>query len=494
MRDQTFNRSATEASVFLNGLINASRSGDRTGAIEPVAVANIVAAVSDLAFLIDDDGVIVDVSVGENLEHAALKGCVGQRWIDIASVESKPKVDAMLRDAATGKKIRGREINLAISEDFELPAQFSVVQVGPSGWTLALGRDLRPIAKLQQKIIDLQRSAEREYARVRNAESRYRMLFQLSSEPLLVAEASSLKVTEANPAAVSLFGVPNSKVTGADLRDLFSDDSQVALQEIIQLARVAGRSEPTKLVLPESRTELDATASSFRTDQTVHLLIRLASASAPIESSTARLPVIEILRKIPEAFVVIDNDRRILEVNESFLELAELASAEQARGQRLDRWVGRPGVDVDLIVSNLREHGAMRDFATIVRSEQLGHEEVEVTGVSAMHGSSLCYGMVIRVLRQRATLSLPRGSSTFAKSVTNLAELVGRVSLKELVRETTDMVEHMCIEAALELTNDNRASAAQILGLSRQGLYAKLRRYGIGDPIDDDGVDISVPS
>jgi DNA-binding NtrC family response regulator len=39
----------------------------------------------------------------------------------------------------------------------------------------------------------------------------------------------------------------------------------------------------------------------------------------------------------------------------------------------------------------------------------------------------------------------------------------------------------MCIEAALQLTKDNRASAAEILGLSRQGLYIKLRRYGIGD-------------
>jgi len=33
----------------------------------------------------------------------------------------------------------------------------------------------------------------------------------------------------------------------------------------------------------------------------------------------------------------------------------------------------------------------------------------------------------------------------------------------------------------LEITGDNRASAAEILGLSRQGLYAKLRRYGLGE-------------
>ena len=67
------------------------------------------------------------------------------------------------------------------------------------------------------------------------------------------------------------------------------------------------------------------------------------------------------------------------------------------------------------------------------------------------------------------------------KSVEQLTELVGHVSLKDLVRETTDMIERMSIEAALELTGDNRASAAELLGLSRQSLYAKLHRYGLGD-------------
>ena len=55
-------------------------------------------------------------------------------------------------------------------------------------------------------------------------------------------------------------------------------------------------------------------------------------------------------------------------------------------------------------------------------------------------------------------------------------------ALKGLVREATDVIERLCIEAALKLTSDNRASAAEMLGLSRQSLYVKLRRYGLGDP------------
>jgi DNA-binding NtrC family response regulator len=43
----------------------------------------------------------------------------------------------------------------------------------------------------------------------------------------------------------------------------------------------------------------------------------------------------------------------------------------------------------------------------------------------------------------------------------------------------------MCIEAALHLTRDNRAAAAEMLGLSRQSLYVKLRRFGLGEPAAD---------
>ena len=54
------------------------------------------------------------------------------------------------------------------------------------------------------------------------------------------------------------------------------------------------------------------------------------------------------------------------------------------------------------------------------------------------------------------------------------------MSLRDIVGETTDVIERMCIEAALTLTSNNRASAAEILGLSRQSLYSKLNRYGLG--------------
>jgi DNA-binding NtrC family response regulator len=82
-------------------------------------------------------------------------------------------------------------------------------------------------------------------------------------------------------------------------------------------------------------------------------------------------------------------------------------------------------------------------------------------------------------MESRPTKELPRSAS-------QMTELVGRLPLKDIVRETTDLIEQLCIEAALELTGDNRASAAEMLGLSRQSLYIKLRRFGILEGTNED--------
>jgi transcriptional regulator PpsR len=185
------------------------------------------------------------------------------------------------------------------------------------------------------------------------------------------------------------------------------------------------------------------------------------------------------MEDLPDGFVVTDPEGHILTANTAFLDLAQLSNREQARGQPLENWFGRSGVDISVLMANLREHGSVRNFSTIVRGAYGSLEEVEVAAVAVLGGELPCLGFVIRSTAIRSAAKL--GPASLARSVEQLTELVGRVSLKDLVRESSDLIEKLCIEAALELTGDNRASAAEMLGLSRQSLYVKLRRYGLGD-------------
>jgi transcriptional regulator PpsR len=194
----------------------------------------------------------------------------------------------------------------------------------------------------------------------------------------------------------------------------------------------------------------------------------------------SRSSLFDVVQRLPDGFVVTDPERRILTANTAFIELTQLATEEQLRGELIDRWVGRHPIDMAVLGKNLKERGEIRNFSTVVRGEYGSAEDVEVSAVSVSAGEQPCLGMTLRRVTRRPDTTI-NGRRALPRSVEQLTELVGRVPLKELVRESTDMIERLCIEAALELTDDNRASAAEMLGLSRQGLYSKLRRHGMGD-------------
>ena len=191
-------------------------------------------------------------------------------------------------------------------------------------------------------------------------------------------------------------------------------------------------------------------------------------------------PVLDLIDQMPDAFVVANADLEIVTANAAFVELLQAASVDQLRGRHLSESIGRPGIDLDLIEGQIDQHGAARNVMTVLR---IGHdidgEEIELSAVRTS-GEDAYYGFVIRPVGRRLR-DLPPGSHDLPRSVEQLTELVGRMSLKDIVRESTDLIERLCIEAALNYTSDNRASAAEILGLSRQSLYSKLHRYGLGN-------------
>jgi transcriptional regulator PpsR len=177
--------------------------------------------------------------------------------------------------------------------------------------------------------------------------------------------------------------------------------------------------------------------------------------------------------------VVTTEDLRIIAANSGFCELAQVANEAMALDADLGQWVGRPGVDLNIIVANLKEHGVVRNLSTIVRGDLGLEQEAVVTAVSALDGKVPCFGFTIRPVSSR--MAEPQVSTFLPRSVDKLRALVGRVSLKEIVRESTDLIERLCIEAALDVSGNNRAAAAQLLGLSRQSLYSKLRRHGLAE-------------
>ncbi|ABD08686.1 transcriptional regulator, Fis family / DNA-binding protein Fis [Rhodopseudomonas palustris HaA2] len=450
------------------------------------SAAKLIAAATDVALVVDSQGVIRDVAF--NKDELALELDGQGRWlesrlVDIVTSDTQPKIRELLLDATVRDAPTWRQVNHPSPGGDDVPVLYSAINYGPDDRLLVVGRDLRQLAMMQQRLINAQQSMERDYIRLRHAETRYRLLFQVSSEAVMIVDASSELIVDANPATLALFDMTAAQTLNSAVIGHFGSADQQVVMKLFGEVRTTGRDGRAKVRLASSGRECELSASLFRQENASLFLVRLTSQSAVPESGAAKNAslLLKYFEAGADALVITQFDGRVIRANLAFLEMAQLGSAEQARGQLLDRWLGRTGVDLSVALANLRQSGAIKLFATVLRGEYGAAAEVEVSAVALNDiEDKPCFGFAIRNVEKRLPAS-PSSKRELPRSVAQLTELIGRVPLRDLVRETTDVIEKLSIEAALELTGDNRASAADMLGLSRQSLYVKLRRYGLAE-------------
>ena len=460
------------------------------GELEPETAAALIAAASDIALVTDRAGVIKGVAIQSDELATELEqqgGWTGRKWIDVVTAESRPKIEALLDQASQpGAAPRWRHVNYPSASGPDVPVLFSAIRLPQDGRVIGFGRDLRPVSDLQQRLIDAQQTMERDFARRQQMETRYRILFQISPDPVLIVNTISLRMAEVNPAAQQLLATGARRIEGRALTELFDEASTTDIQGLLTTARTSGRAEDVRARLANGGREMFLSAYLFRQDDEPYALVRLS----PTEQNWPTVPaaqarVAQLIENFPDGFVVTAGSGEIVSANRAFLDLAQLTHEDQARGQLLERWLGRPSVDLNVLLATLRQRNVVKLFATTFRDGYGVTSDVEISATSTVQSEATFHGFCIRAVGQRLA-GAPRPARAAAerampRSVEQLTELIGRVSLKDLVREATDMIERLCIEAAWETTNDNRALAAEIVGLSRQSLYVKLRRYGIGE-------------
>lgn len=459
------------------------------GALDASVAAKVLAAGGDVAMIVDRDGVICDLSVSnQELELDGHDTWVHKRWVDTVTLESRAKVTELLRDALDDKPMRWRELNHPSRRGENVALRYVAMAAGRDNRVIVIGRDHRASAILQQRLLLAQQSMERDYAQMRDTESRYRSLFQMTTEAVLVVDGSTRRVVEANPAADRLVGGDGS-LMGRPFVKLFAMQSQDEAGSMLSVAQASASRISPQTSLAANGRSVTATVSLFRQDRATHFLVRLVSGDRDepsLPEGSARM--LDAINRLPDGFVVTGPDLQILTLNAAFLDMAHLPTPEQAKGLLLSQFLGRPGLDRNILLESLTKHGVVRNFPTVMQTQFGDVEDVEVCAVSVTDSATPCFGFSIRRVARRdiaRDLDRPTVALNLPRTPADMSELVGRVSLKEIVRDTTDVVERLCIEAALELTGNNRASAAEILGVSRQSLYSKLHRFGIGN-LDDD--------
>jgi transcriptional regulator PpsR len=356
---------------------------------------------------------------------------------------------------------------------------------------LAVGRNLERLAELQRRLVETQQSVERDYLRLRHIEARYRVLFETSPEAVMMVDAHSFRLLEVNVGAQALFKDAGKRLVGRDFRECFEAANQGEVQALLRTALATGRIEMCSACMFGSMSVMTVSATVFRQEGGAQFLVRLTpqeSSAASGQESDVSAVLSQAMAHFPDGWLLTDTSGTVKSVNEEGMALLGLTAASQVIGQPLERWMVRGAVDWGVLSTSLKQQLTVRNFATEVTTLSGMTLPVEISAVYLAKPEPL-YAVFVRDMDRRM-----QGTSLAAQALPNpfleLSQLVGRRPIKDIVGDTVDTIERMCIEAALELTHNNRASAAEMLGLSRQSLYVKLRRFGI---LSDNDPDSSAP-
>lgn len=440
-------------------------------------VMELAYCAGDFMLAIDEYSIVRDVSVRGDDQSLANRW-IGQKWVDTVTTESRPKIERML-DTRQGRDRTWRQVNHRPDGD-DVPVRYRLIRPKTGRWAIAIGQDMRAMASLQQRLLKTQQSMERDYLALRQTEMRYRLLFDTISYPVVIVDAAQLEVQQANRAMHLLVGAAAGALDGTPLTALFEASERDRLLTHIGAATARAEPvEPIELRLARHKEAVRFSLSTFRQSGRQLWLVNIDVAAHAPPARQSDHHVLAAIEQMPDAFVLANAKHEIVVANHAFAELVQAGAAEQLSGQSLTRFVGRPDIDLALIRKQLRDHGSLRNFSSVVTDLTGLEEPVEISAVVIEQDEPL-YGYSIRLVARRER-DLPASEEEMPRSVEQLTELVGRKPLKEIVRESTDLIERMCIEAALIHTSDNRASAAEILGLSRQSLYSKMHRHGLGD-------------
>src|ERR1700759_724314 len=197
----------------------------------------------DVTLLLDMDGVIRGATLSPSMSKENIDGWLGRPWSEVVGAAGE-KIQRMMQDTRQRGISAFRQITQRFPSGLELPMEYTTVLLGGRAGLLAIGKNLQAVAELQARLISAQQTMERDYWKLRDVETRYRLLFDASNEAVLVLRASNLRIVEANPVALRALGLAGQKPESAIGREIVpqvAPQDSDALQAMLQRVREHGK-------------------------------------------------------------------------------------------------------------------------------------------------------------------------------------------------------------------------------------------------------------
>lgn len=419
-------------------------------ALAPELAAAFVSLASDIALVIDDDGVIRSVAVGDHGPSAA--GWVGRPWADTVTGSTRRKIESLLGEVGSSGIARRREVNHPSPGAPDIPMAYTAIRLGSGGPVLAVGRDLRAVAAIQQRFVEAQQEVEREYWKLRQTQTRQRLLHQAAHDAVLVADGDSLAVVQYNPSAARLLGLPAAPLPNA-------------VAELLAMARSTGQPAEVRLRLADSASRDGATielsATPFRAAGEaggLRVLLRARAVDVERDDSGA-------------AIVIADSAGRVLMANAAFESFCRGDAV--VAGRTLVDLLGDPQRSLAALLADTRRDGLAERRMLVIGSVAEGLASLQASASLITEGDQEHIGLTLQPLG-----SDERSLDSVVRSLERLLGRVGQQPLDDLMREAADIAERHAIDTARRASTDDTAAAA-MLGLTDDEFRRRLERLGL---------------
>lgn len=453
--------------------------GDKLNALSSLSqelAKTFVSIASDIALVMDADGTIHNVTLGNTPLTTHSDSWVGKSWADTVTADTRGKVERLLHEVSTSGVSRRSEINHISPTGAGIPVSYAAIRLGDAGPVLAVGRDLRAIAAIQQHFVDSQQELERDYWKLRQAESRYRLLFQVATDAVLVLDSLTMRTIEANEAARQLLGAPAAALVGQPVAAWLDPGSRAAVAQLLDTTRATGRPAEIRARVAHSLALIELTATPVRGDGTLLMLVRARAVDPTRDSAEHDNRLAHLVERTPDAVVVTDASGRVLMANPAFVQLCQLANEAQVRGQPLGDWLHPE--QVQALLTTVRRDGIapqVRSAMTPAGGRVLG---VDVSATLLADGDQECAGFTIRHLDADEALEMD-ALAELASAIRHLDAQVGHVRLETLLAEAALAAERHILKMTLARAAGDVGSAAVMLGIDLPQLMLKLDRLGL---------------
>lgn len=445
------------------------------------SVRDLIERSSDIVVLIDAAGLVSAISVNPECDSlGSLDHWVGQPFAQFLTFESRSKFAKRLEKfrADPSEPVRPIELNHLDNSAWEFPIRYTM-HPSDDHSVLLLGRDMEPVAEIQKRLVNEQMARERDQQRIRREETFYRVALEAAETALVMVDPEQGRIRDLNSAAAMLLGAKADTLTGNVFAQAFEGRRRGEFSEALNQQATAEDVKPVEVIARRSDRVLHIVPEFFRAAGELFMLCRLLPVEAQDLSSPHMAQTLAaFFTSTSDAIVLTDTKGVIRDANDAFLVMADAAQLRDVKDESLAEFLGRGTIDLRLILESASTKERLRSYSAQFKSVVGTRANVDISAAS-LHpgGGESGFGMVIR----EVTVSdMPEPDAVVSEdAMRNVMDLVGTASLKELVSATSDVVEKMCMETAIQLTGNNRMAAAEMLGLSRQSFYVKLRKHGL---------------